>query len=251
MNEGPVANVEKQRVDTSPQVLARIAGALYLFIIVVGIFGEAFVRERLIVSGDAAATAANIRSMDSLWRFGIGSELLLLNCAVASTWILFVLLRPVSRDIALLATLFNLVAIAVEAAIQLLLLAALFPLGTASYLSAFAPPQLFAITSLALKLHGYGFGISLLFFGWVCIIWGYLIFRSGYFPKAIGVLMQIAGVCYLLNSYTLILAPSLANQMFPAILVPSFIGEASLCLWLLVKGVNLVEWNRRQAPPRP
>ena len=232
-------------VETSPQLYARIGGVLYLIIIVVGLFDEAFVRNRIIVSGDATATAANIRSLESLWRFGIAAEFFLLICGVALTLILFVLLRPVSRDLALLAVFFNLVSLAVEAAVQLYLLGALFPLGKAEYLRAFEPEQLYALASLSVKSHGYGFGVALIFFGCVCLIDGYLIFRSGYFPKTIGVLMAIAGLSYLTNSFALILAPTFANRIFPAILVPAFVGEASLCLWLLVKGVNVPKWKEQ------
>ena len=232
-------------VETSPQLYARIAGVLYLIIIVVGIFDEAFVRNRIIVSGDATATAANIRSLESLWRFGIAAEFLLLICAVALTLIFFVLLRPVSKDLALLAVFFNLVSLAVEAAVQLYLLGALFPLGKAEYLRAFEPEQLYALASLSVKSHSYGFGVALIFFGCVCLILGYLIFRSGFLPKALGVLMQIAGLSYLMDSFALILAPTFANRIFPAVLVPAFVGEASLCLWLLVKGVNVQRWKEQ------
>src|SRR5207302_1128298 len=145
----------------------------------------------------------------------------------------------------LLAVFFNLVAIIIEAAITMRLLEALFPLGNAGYLKAFTPEQLYALASLSLKSHGYGFGVSLLFFGCFCVIVGYLIFRSGYLPKTIGVLMQIAGVCYLTNSFALILSAAVANRLFPAILVPAFIGEVSLCLWLLVKGVNVQRWKEQ------
>ena len=232
-------------IEQSPQLYARIGGALYLTIIVIGLFGEAFVRDRLIVSGNAAATAANVMSHESLWRFHIAAEIFLLICAVALLLILFVLLRPVSRDLALLAVFFNLVSIGIEAATTMYLLEALFPLGNAGYLKAFTPEQLYAMASLSLKSHGYGFGVSLLFFGCFCVIVGYLIFRSGYLPKTIGVLMQIAGVCYLTNSFALILSPAVANRLFPAILVPAFIGEVSLCLWLLVKGVNVQRWKEQ------
>ena len=232
-------------VETSPQLYARIGGVLYLIIIAVGLFDEAFVRNRIIVSGDATATAANIRSLEWLWRFGIAAEFLLLICAVALTLIFFVLLRPVNRDLALLAVFFNLVSLAVEAAVQLYLLGALFPLGQAEYLRAFEPEQLYALASLSVKSHGYGFGVALIFFGCVCLIDGYLIFRSGYLPKAIGVLMQIAGLSYLTNSFALMLAPAFANRIFPAVLIPAFVGEASLCLWLLVKGVNVQRWKEQ------
>ena len=134
-------------VETSPQLYARIGGVLYLIIIVIGLFGEAFVRDRLIVSGDAAATAANIMSHESLWRFHIAAELFLLICAVALLWILFALLRPVSKDLALLAAFFNLVSIGIEAATTMYLLEALFPLGNAGYLKAFTPEQLYAMAT--------------------------------------------------------------------------------------------------------
>ena len=237
--------MEEHEVEASPRALSRIGGALYLIIIVVGIFGEAFVRGRLVVSGDATATAANIRSMESLWRFGIAAELFLLICAVVLALIFFVLLRPVSRDLALLAAFFNLVSIALEAAYSLHLLAALFPLGNAGYLKAFQPEQLDAMATLSVRSHGHGFGISLIFFGCFCLVAGYLIFRSGYLPKAVGVLMQIAGLSYLINSFALVLSPGFANRLYPAILIPAFVGEASLCLWLLVKGVNVDEWKLR------
>ncbi len=239
--------MEKDQGEFSPRVLGRIGGVLYLISIIMGLFNEAFVRNRIIVSGDATATAAKIRSLESLWRFGIAGELFQLTCCVALAWILYVLLRPVSRDLALLATFFNLVAIAIEAAVQLNLLAALFPLGSAAYLRAFTPEQIYAMTSLSVKLHGYGFGVGLIFFAWVCIVWGYLIFRSGFLPKAVGVLMQIAGLCYLINSFALLLAPTLANRLFPAILIPALVGEASLCLCLLIKGVNIEKWKLKAA----
>src|SRR5271165_5846263 len=187
----------------SPKTLARIGGALYLVIIALGLFDESVIREKLIVSGDAAATAANIASMEPLWRFGIAAELLLLMCAVASTWIFYVLMRPVSGDLALLATFFNLVSMALEAVIQLNFVAVLFPLEKAAYLRAFTPDQLSVMAYLSARLYSYGFGFSLIFFAGYCLVMGYLIVRSGYLPKALGVLLQIAGLCYLMNSFAL------------------------------------------------
>ena len=241
--------MEARQHDVSPRTLSRIGGLLYLIIIVLGIFEEAFVRDRLVVAGNAAATADHIRSMESLWRVGIASEFVLLICAIVLTVIFYVLLRPVSKDLALLATFFNLVSVAVEAATTMYLIEALFPLGNAEYVKAFSPEQLNALASFAIRAHSYGFGVALIFFGCTCIILGHLIFRSAFLPRAIGVLMEIAGVCYLTDSFTLLLAPSIANRIFPAILIPSFIGEASFCLWLLVKGVNVEKWRARATVP--
>src|SRR2546426_93339 len=100
------------------------------------------------------------------------------------------------------------------------------------------------MASLTLRSHGYGFGVGLLFFGCFFLIVGYPIFQPGYLPQTFGVVMQFAGVCYLTNSFALFLPPAVANGLFPAILVPAFIGEASLCLWLLVKGVKVGKWGR-------
>lgn len=232
-------------VETSPQVYARSGGALYLIIIALGIFGEAFVRGRIVVSGDPAATAANITSLESLWRFGIAAEFFSLICTIALAMIYFVLLKPVSKELNLLATFFRLVSIMVEAVAALGLVAALFPLVNAASLKAFTPEQLYALASLATKTHSYGFSVSLLFLGCTFLIHGRLIFRSGYLPKVLGVMIQVAGVCYLTNSFTLILYPAVANQVFLAIIIPVFVSELSLSLWLLVKGVNIQKWNER------
>jgi Domain of unknown function (DUF4386) len=242
---GAAIGTERHGVHTSPQIYARTGGVLYLIIIVIGALGEVVVRNGLIVSGDATATAEKIRSSEFLWRVGIAGELFLLICAAALTLIFYVLLRPVSRDLALLAMVFNLVSIAVEADSALHLLATLFPLGNANYLKVLDPNQLHAMAYLSIRSHENGFGVSLIFFGCVCLVDGYLIFRSGYLPRVIGVLMQIAGLCYLTNSFALILSPSLAHRLFPAILLPALVGEASLCLWLLVKGVNLQRWKEQ------
>ena len=101
------------------------------------------------------------------------------------------------------------------------------------------------MTNLAIKAHGNGFGIALLFFGCFFPIAGYLIFKSGYFPKTIGVLYIIPGLSYLVSSFALILAPAFADRYYFVIAGPALIGEAALCLWLLLKGVNVEQWKKR------
>jgi len=231
---------------TSPLVIARLAGFLYLIIIVIGFCGQFFVRDRIVVSGDVTSTANNVMSSESLWRIGIAGDLIMRVCDVALMLILYILLKPVNKNLALLAVLFNLIQTAVLAAFELILLVALFLLGSADYLKAFEPHQRQALTYLSVKSYEYGFGIGLVFFGVVCLIQGYLLFRSGYFPKPLGVLMAIAGLSYLTNSFTLILAPTYAATIFP-ILVFAFVGELSLSLWLLVKGVKIEVWKKRAA----
>ncbi len=232
-------------VETSPQVYARIGGVLYLITIVLGAVGQLFIRGRIVVSGDATTTAANLTAMESLWRLGIASELFLGICTIALTLILYALLRPVNRELALLATFFSLIASAIEAAYSLQLVEALSPLGNAAYLKAFTPEQLNAMASLAIKAHADGFGIALLFFGCFFPVAGYLIFKSGYFPKAIGILYLIPGLSYLTSSFALILVPTFADRFYFVIAGPALIGEASLCLWLLLKGVNVPKWQEK------
>jgi hypothetical protein len=229
-------------VETSPQSLARIGGVLYLFIIVAGIFAEILVRDRLIVSGDATATANNIMGSELLFRISVAVEEIWLLCAVAVALILYVLLRPVSKDLALLAAFFNLVSIAVEGVTAVCLFAVLFFYGGAGYLKAFEPNQLHALAYLSLKVYDYGFAVSLVFFGCCLFLYGYLIFRSGYFPKTLGVLLMIGSLSYLTNSFALFVAPTYAAVIFP-ILVLALIGETSLCLWLIVKGVDVPKWE--------
>ena len=243
--------MNQEDLEISPGTLARVGGALYLVIIALGIFGE-FVRERMVVSGDAMRTAANLHAMESLWRIGIAAEFTVLLCATALNAIFYVLLKPVNRTLALMAVFFNLVSIAIEGAAGLSLVQALFPLDKADYLKAFTPEQLAALARIAVRAHGYGFSVALLFFAFTCVFLGILIFESGFLPKSVGVLMQIAGVCYATDSFLLILMPAVADRLFPGILIPSFIGELSLCLWMLIRGVNAERWRARSGSrPRP
>lgn len=191
-------------IEQSPQRYARTGGVVYLAIIVLGIFGEAFVRGTLVVSGDATATANAIAASESLWRVGIAGDLLM----------------------------------------HVLDLPMILLLENVGGLDVFSAEQLHALSYLAIKAHGYGFGVGLIFFGFACLCRGYLIFRSGYFPRIVGVLMALAGVSYLGNSLALLLAPALASALFPAILVPAFVGELSFALWLTFKGVNMQQWAR-------
>lgn len=222
---------------------------MYLIIIAAGLFGEFFVRGKLFVPGDAAATASQIAASPLLWRIGICVDLVMQVCDIPLMLIFYVLLRPVNRNLALLNLLFNLIQTAVLVANKLNLLMALFVLGDAPYLQSVDPKQLQALSYLFIKLHDHGFGIGLIFFGFVCLVEGYLIYRSDYFPKVLGVLMQVAGVCYIVNTFTLLLAPQVASQLFPFILMPCFIAELFLGLWLLVKGVNLQKWRERVGQP--
>lgn len=234
----------KSTVET-PQTYARIAGAIYLVIIAVGLFGEGFVRQQLIVAGDATATAMNISAAQSLWHMSIGAELAYIFGAVVATWILYLLLKPVNKNLAVLGVLFNVIAIALEAANKLNLIAASLLVENAGYLGAFEPAQRHAMAYFAVQMYQFGFSISLIFFAGWCLACGHLIRKSGYLPAVLGIGLQIAGACYLTNSFALLVAPEVASMLFPAILLPAFVAESSLALWLLIKGINVGKWADR------
>lgn len=236
------------RIENFPQRYARTGGALYLVIIVLGAFAEGFVTDRLIVPADAAATAHNILGSPQLWRLGVAGDFMVVLLAVPLLWIEYLLLRPVSRSLVLLAVLFNVVSLAVEAISKLPLLLVTAVLEPADYLKAIEPQQLQVLVSLVLKAHGIAFNIALIFFGFACLVNGYLIFRSGYLPRFVGVLLQIAGISYLIACFAALFAPAFADMILPAILLPPLIGESSFCLWLPVKGVNVAKWRARVQP---
>lgn len=228
-----------------PQRYARIGGALYLAIILLGAFAEGFVANKLVVSGDAMATAHNILGSPGLWQLSVAGDLIVVLCAVPLLWIEYLLLKPVSKQVVLLALLFNLVSLAVEAISKLFLIVVVPTLGSPDYLKAFEPQQLQVLANLALRSHDVAFNIALIFFGFTCVVNGYLISKSGYLPKFVGVLMQIAGLSYLTACFAALFAPAFADLITPFILLPPLIGESSFCLWLLIKGVNVAKWNER------
>lgn len=233
-------------VERSPQTYARIGGILYLFIIVAALFGEVFVRGRLIVSGDADATASNILGSETLFRVGLAGEMLTCACDVALAMILYVLLKPVSRNLALLAAFFRVTFVAIYGVAKLFEIAALVLLGDADYLKAFEPQQLHALAYVSLRVHSLGYGASLLFFGFCCVLFGDLIRRSGYLPRIIGVLLVIGGLGYIAFSLAQMLAPAFAARfLFPWLMLPAVPAELGLCLWLIVKGVNVPKWEER------
>jgi Domain of unknown function (DUF4386) len=227
------------------QQYARTGGVLYLIIIAAGLFAEVLGRDRLIVASNAAATATNIVAHESLFRFGIVADLITFLLAIVLTMILYVLLKPVNSNLALLTVLLNLVQDAIGGINALNTYRPLQLLGGADYLKVFTREQLQAMALLSLKAHSVGFGIALMFFGLCCVILGYLVFESGYFPKVLGILLAFAGACYLADSFALILSPAVASGLFPVIAVPAFIGELSFALWLTVKGVSVTQWEER------
>lgn len=232
-------------VEYSPQRYARLAGALYLTVIALGIFAEGYVVNTMTVSGDMTASALNIIAGATLWNLGVLANVLLVVCALPLSWLIYLLLRPAGKNLILLAVLFNLVSLAVETISKLSLILVTPLLTSAGYANAFEPAQVHAFANMALKMHNIAFNVAPIFFGFTCIVYGHLIYNSGYFPKLLGVLMQIAGASYLLACFSILFAPTLSSWINPSILVLPLIGESSFCMWLLIKGVNVEKWNEK------
>lgn len=222
------------------QTYARIAGVLVLLSIVAGGFGESYMPSRLIAPGDAAATASNIRSLEFPLRLGIASYLVEAMCDIALAVVFYALLRPTHRDLALMSAFFGLVGTAVFAVGEGCLLASPMVLNGAGCLDAFSPRQLDSLVLLSTKLYALFGGVSMAFYGMATLLRGYLIFRSGYLPRFVGVLMAIGGVAFISRTVMLILAPAYAGGWLLVLLLP---GGLSLMLWLLVKGVDAQKWQ--------
>ncbi|GLQ89013.1 DUF4386 domain-containing protein [Dyella flagellata] len=224
----------------SPQIYARAAGWLYLVVIAAGFFAEFFVRERLINYGDASASAHAIMANGLLFRLGFSADLATIVCDIPMEMMFYLLLRPVNKHMALLVMLFALLGDATMAASELHGFAPLLILGDSPYLTAFSTSQLQAMALLNMHSLTAGLVASMVFFGCHCFFLGYLVFKSGYLPKIIGILIVIACPCLLINSFGYFLAPGLIPEF---ILLPDLIAELALCVWLIVMGVNIAKWK--------
>lgn len=217
---------------------ARIAGLCYLFVIAGGVFAALFVRESLFVSGNAAATVRAIADNESLWRWGIAVHALYLIAAAAFGVILYRFFKAMHPTLALLALVFAVVPVAIEALLLTGLYVPLTMIGERAVFNGIDEGQRNAIGYLGVRLFLTGWGFSLLLFSGFCALTGILILRTVLIPRVIGVLMIAAGAAYFVNSLAVILAPGLATALQPGILVPAFVGELSLALWLTIKGVK-------------
>jgi hypothetical protein len=171
---------------------------------------------------------------------GFATYLIEAVCDIALSLIFYVLLKPVHNHLALLAAFFGLVSTAVFGVAELFYFAALPVLGGADYLRTFSPDQLNTLALLSLKLYGLGGGVFMLIYGVAAVIRGYLIFRSGYLPRALGVLLALAGLGFISKNFTLVLAPAYASDL---LLLPMFLTVVALTAWLLIRGVNIQKWE--------
>jgi hypothetical protein len=234
-------SVMKERItETSPRLKARIAGVLYILAIVTGIFAQGFVSERLVVDGDAAATAANILAHRGLFQLGYAVYLIEMACNIAMTALFYDLLKAAGRSVSLLAAFLGLAGCIIKTLSRVFFIAPLFVLGGAHYLSVFSTEQLQALALLFLKVNDHGAAIALVFFGYYAFLQGYLIIRSTFLPRTLGKLSVLGGVGWLCFLY-----PPLGYRLFPYIAAFGILGAVSLILWLLAFGLNEQRWKEQ------
>jgi hypothetical protein len=222
----------------SDKNLARIAGLCYLIVIATGLFSEVFVRQALKVPNDALATAQNIQAHEMLFRWGFVADIINFVVGLPTILIIYHFFKRVNKLLLQIALAFVIIQTAIIAANLLNQISPLLILSNETYLNTFEPNQLASLSLLSLNLQAQGYGIGLVFFGFYCLIIGFLIFKSELIPRILGVLYAVAGLCYLINSFTMFLSKDFENPLFIYLAIPIFIGELSLCLWLITKGID-------------
>lgn len=231
--------------EMSPSAYARFAGVLYLVITVAAIFAHMVIQEQFIVAGDAAATAANIAANETTFRLGtVGSELIILLSEIVLAVVLYVLLKPVSKTLSLVAAVSRLAMTTIHG-LNLLNYYFVFQLlNGGSIATAFSPDQVNALVTLFLDAHSIGFTIGIAFLVPHVLVLGYLIVQSGYFPKVLGFLFIAAGFGYLFDSIGLLLVSGYTTTpgLVAAVIA---LAEIAFPVWLLVKGVNMDRWETR------
>lgn len=237
--------VKTVKETNSIQKFARLAGILYLIITVAAIVAHVYMPSAIIVPGDAAATANNMKESAVLFRLGgVGSELIILLSEIVLSIILYVLLKPVNKTLSILAAVSRLAMTTIHGLNLINYFFAILLVSGAGYLSVFSVEQTQSLAMLFLEAHGFGFTIGIAFLTLHVFILGYLIFKSGYFPKILGILFVLAGIGYLVDSFSLLLSANYATT--PIYLsLPIAISEVVFPIWLLLKGVNKERYQAR------
>jgi len=231
--------MNKERMN-SPQKTAKAAAVVFLIIFFLGMSTELFIRPGMIVPGDAAATVKNIAASEALFRLSLVSDLIRQALLMLLPLILYKLLKPVNKTVAALMVIFALVSVPISLLNELNHFAVLLLSSGAGNLTAFKADQLNALVMFFLELRKYGTFIPQVLSLWVLIL-GHLVFKSGFLPRILGILLMLGGLCYTAGAVLFFLFPN-----FDAVILGlfAFVVEALFYLWLLIKGVNVEAWEK-------
>lgn len=231
-------------IETSVRAYSRAVGIFLILSIVGGWFGEMYVPS-VMLTGDAATTADQLRLNEGLFRLGFAAYLVEAFSDIVLAWLFYVILKPVHRDFALLAAFFGLVSMSLFAVTKMFYFAAPMFLKGNAYLTAFSPDQLESLAAQFLSLYAGLSGLSMLFYGTAWILRGWLTFRSGFLPRLLGALMIAAGLGFVAKNVTQVLAPAYS---WDVLLAPMFLNAVALTIWMLVRGVDRQRWEGATAP---
>jgi hypothetical protein len=221
---------------------ARIAGLLYVLIAVTAPVGLIYVPGKLFVIGDATATADHVRASESLLRMGMASELFHQTIEVFLVLVLYGLFKPVNKSLARQLAILGLVPIPIVFLNVLNEIAALILVSGANFLAVFGKPQLDALAMFFVRLHGQGIQVAAIFWGLWLFPFGLLVMRCGFIPKALGVLIMIAGLGYVLDSFTSLILPHYSSTVGDVASILE-LGELPIILWLLIWGAKAPSLN--------
>ena len=225
----------------SPQKTARVAAFVFLIIFFLGMSTELFIRPGMIVPGDAAATVKNIAASESLFRLSLVSDLIRQALLMLLPLILYKLLKPVNKNIASFMVIIALISVPISMLNELNHFAVLLLSSGAGYLTAFKADQLNALVMFFIELRTYGTYIPQILSIWVLLL-GYLVFKSGFLPRILGILLMLGGLCYTASAVLFFLFPNFDAMILGLF---AFIEESLFYLWLLIKGLNVEEWKKR------
>lgn len=230
------------RAEASPSTRGRVLAALYLFVIIAGIIAQAVISDGLVVGNDAVTTAANIRANKSLYRLGFTIFMLEMIAQVGVSVMFYDLLKPVNRSVARLSAILGLTGCGIKTMARLFYYAPLILLGGASYLSAIQPAELDALSLAFIKINNQGANIGVIFFGFEVLIRGWLLYKSQFLPRFLGVLSIVAGLGWLT-----FLWPPLGSQLFTPVALVAIVGVIATSGWLFIRGVDDAKWRESAA----
>jgi Domain of unknown function (DUF4386) len=236
------ATVQDTQTATSPKRLARIAGVLYLIVGIFAGFSYNYATGKVYVPGDVAATAQRVMSNAGLVRAGVVADLIQATAWIFVAMVFYLLLRHVNENWARAMVILVAVGAAIVCLNEVFPVAALHVATKQSYVTAFGATGSNALALLLLDIHHYGFLIAQIFFGLWLVPLGYLAYKSGMFPKALGVLLVVGGACYLVGLLAVFLGPAFGEAVNTFITLTSAVAEVWMVGYLLMIGV-------RSSPP--
>lgn len=225
-------------MDTNPTARGRILAALYLAVVILGIIGQAVIADRLVVAGDATKTAANIVAGRSTYQLGFTLFIIEMAAQVAVTALFYDLLKPVDRSIARIGAVMGFVGAGIKMFARVFYYAPLILLSGAPYLSSIEPAQLATLSLVSIRLNNQAAAIALVFFGFETVLYGWLIYRSGFLPRFLGVISIVGGFGWLTYVW-----PPLGSRAFIVVAPFAIVGVIITTGWLLLRGIDDHAWH--------